>query len=125
MTTLPRISESEWLVMRVLWSEGPLTSNEIVEELTDQTEWKPKTIKTLINRLMKKGAIKYTKKGRKYIYEAAVSKTACVTTERRSFVQRVYGGTMKPMLAALIEDAELSQEDITELKNILEQKERE
>jgi BlaI family penicillinase repressor len=125
MNTLPRISESEWLVMRVLWSEGPLTSNEIVEELTDQTEWKPKTIKTLINRLMKKGAIEYTKKGRKYIYKAAVNERACVTTESRSFVQRVYGGTMKPMLAAFIEDAELSQEDITELKNILEQKEKE
>jgi BlaI family penicillinase repressor len=125
MNALPRISESEWLVMRVLWSEGPLTSNEIVEELTEQTEWKPKTIKTLINRLMKKGAIEHTKKGRKYIYKAAVSEKVCVTTERRSFVQRVYGGTMKPMLAAFIEDAELSQEDITELKNILEQKEKE
>ncbi len=125
MNTLPRISESEWLVMRILWSEGPLTSNEIVEELREQTEWKPKTIKTLINRLMKKGAIEYTKKGRRYIYKAAVSETACVSTERRSFVRRVYGGTMKPMLAAFIEDAELSQEDITELKNILEQKEKE
>lgn len=125
MKTLPRISESEWLVMRVLWSNGPLTSNEVVEELTEQTEWKPKTIKTLISRLMTKGAIEYKKKGRKYIYKAAVSEPVCVATERRSFVQRVYGGTMKPMLAAFIEDAELSAEDIAELKKILEQKRKE
>lgn len=122
MKTLPRISESEWLVMRVLWSNSALTANEIVKELTDQTEWKPKTIKTLINRLMKKGAIEYKKKGRKYIYKAAVSEPVCVATERRSFVRRVYGGTMKPMLAAFLEDAELSEEDISELKRILEQK---
>lgn len=125
MAKVPRIPESEWLVMRVLWSNGVLTANEVVKELTGQTKWKPKTIKTLITRLVNKGAIKFKKEGRKYRYYAAISEAECVATERRSFVKRVYGGTMKPMLAAFIEDAELSQEDITELKNILEQKEKE
>jgi BlaI family penicillinase repressor len=125
MKTLPKISESEWLVMRVLWSNGALTANEVVKKLTGQTKWKPKTIKTLITRLMKKEAIEFKKEGRKYRYYAAVSEAKCVGAQRRSFVRRVYGGTMKPMLAAFLEDAELSAEDIAELKRILEQKGKE
>ncbi len=122
MKTLPKISESEWLVMQVLWSNGALTANEVVKKLTGQTKWKPKTIKTLITRLMKKEAIEFKKEGRKYRYYAAVSEAKCVGAQRRSFVRRVYGGTMKPMLAAFLEDADLSAEDISELKKILEQK---
>ncbi len=125
MRTLPKISESEWLVMRVLWSNGPLTANEVVKELTGKTKWKPKTIKTLITRLMKKGAVKFEKEGRKYRYYPAVSEAECVRMERRSFVRRVYGGTTRPMLAAFLEDAKLSAEDISELRKILEQKEGE
>jgi len=122
MKKLPKISESEWLVMRVLWSNGSLTANEVVKALTGKTKWKPKTIKTLITRLMKKGAIKFEKEGRKYRYYPAVSEAECVRMERRSFVRRVYGGTTRPMLAAFLEDAKLSAEDISELKKILEQK---
>jgi len=122
MKTLPKISESEWLVMRVLWLNGSLTANEVVKELTGKTKWKPKTIKTLITRLMKKGAVKFEKEGRKYRYYPAVSEAECVRMERRSFVRRVYGGTTRPMLAAFLEDAKLSAEDISELKKILEQK---
>jgi len=125
MKKLPRISESEWLVMRVLWSNGALTANEVVKELTGQTKWKPKTIKTLITRLMQKGALRFRKEGKKYRYYPAVSEAECVGAQRRSFVRRVYGGTMKPMLAAFLEDAELSGDDISELKKILEQKEKE
>ncbi len=122
MKKLPKISESEWLVMRVLWSKGQLTANEVVKELTGKTKWKPKTIKTLITRLMKKGAVKFEKEGRKYRYYPAVSQAECVRMERHSFVRRVYGGTTRPMLAAFLEDAKLSAEDISELRKILEQK---
>ncbi len=125
MKKLPKISESEWLVMRILWSKGPLTANEVVKELTGKTKWKPKTIKTLITRLMKKGAVKFEKEGRKYRYHPAVSQAECVRMERYSFVRRVYGGTTRPMLAAFLEDAKLSAEDISELRKILEQKEGE
>jgi BlaI family penicillinase repressor len=122
MKKLPRISESEWLVMRVLWSESPLAANEVFEELDGKTKWKPKTVKTLIDRLVKKGAVKFKKDGRRYMYYPAVNEDECIATERRSFVRRVYGGTTKPMLAAFLEDAELSAQDISELKQILEQK---
>ncbi|MHC4740673.1 MAG: BlaI/MecI/CopY family transcriptional regulator [Planctomycetota bacterium] len=125
MKRMPKISESEWLVMRVLWSRDGITANEIVEKLAGRTQWKPKTVKTLINRLVKKGAVRFDREGRQYRYHPTVSEAECVRKERVSFVQRVYGGTAKPMLAAFLEDAELSQEDIAELKRILEEKERE
>ena len=122
MKQVPRISESEWLVMRVLWSKSPMAAQEVFERLDGMTEWKPKTVKTLIDRLVKKGAVKYEKDGRRYMYYPTVGRAECVTTERHSFVRRVYGGITKPMLAAFLEDAELSAEDISELKRILEQK---
>ena len=122
MKKLPKISESEWLVMRVLWSKSPLAAQEIFEQLDGTTKWKPKTVKTLVDRLVKKGAVKFEKDGRRYMYHPAVSENDCIATERRSFVRRVYGGTVKPMLAAFLEDAELSARDISELKRILEQK---
>ena len=122
MKKLPKISESEWLVMQVLWETNPLTANQIVEELAGKTKWKPKTIKTLITRLTNKGAIKFEKEGRLYRYYPAVIKDDCVRMERRSFVRRVYGGINKPMLASFLEDADLSANDIAELKKILEQK---
>ena len=124
MRKMPGISESEWFVMRVLWSRGALTANEIVKELAGKTKWKPKTVKTLINRLVKKGAIRFDREGRQYRYRPTVGEAECVRKERLSFVQRVYGGTMTPMLAAFLEEAELSGEDIEELKTILDQKER-
>ena len=122
MKKLPKISESEWQVMQVLWKTSPLTANEIVKELAGTANWKPKTIKTLITRLTKKGAVKFEKEGRLYRYHPAVSKDECVRMERRSFVRRVYGGINRPMLASFLEDADLSANDIAELKKILDQK---
>lgn len=122
MKKLPKISESEWLVMCVLWSKSPLAAQDVFDKLDGTTKWKPKTVKTLIDRLVKKGAVKYEKDGRRYMYFPAIGRDECVTTERRSFVRRVYGGISKPMLAAFLEDAELSADEIAELKKILEQK---
>ncbi len=122
MRKLPKISDSEWRVMRVLWSKSPLAAQDIFERLDATTKWKPKTVKTLIDRLVQKGAVKYEKDGRRYLYYPAVGRDECITTERHSFVRRVYGGITKPMLAEFLEDAELSAEDISELKEILEQK---
>ena len=84
--------------------------------------FKPKTVKTLIDRLVKKGAVKFEKEGRRHRYYPAVERDECIATERQSFIRRVYGGITKPMLAAFLEDAELSAEDISELKEILEEK---
>ena len=110
--------------MKLLWADSPATANKIVEQLSGTSSWKPKTIKTLLNRLVKKKALGYTKNGREYHYYPLVSRAECVRAESSSFLRRVHGGATKPMLAAFLENEELSQQGITELKNILEKKGR-
>ena len=119
---LPRIAESEWRVMQVLWEHGPQTANDVVRNLAGQVKWKPRTIKTLISRLVGKGAVTFETEGNRYRYAAAVNKSECIRSETKSFVRRVYQGAMKPALAAFLEDADLSPEEIKELQEILEQK---
>lgn len=119
---LPKIADSEWRVMQVLWERGPQTANDVVNALSSEVKWKPRTIKTLIGRLVKKGAIKVADEGYRYRYSAAVAESACVRSETKSFVRRVYKGTMTPVLAAFLEDADLSADEIDELQQILDQK---
>ncbi len=108
--------------MKVLWSAPGLAADDVVEALRGKVTWNARTIRTLINRLLQKKALKYVKEGRKYRYFPAVREEQCIRQERRSFLQRVYGGTVAPMLAAFIEDAELSPADIEELRRMLDQK---
>jgi BlaI family penicillinase repressor len=122
---IPKIAESEWRVMQVLWSNGSQTANDVVNALSGEVKWKPRTIKTLISRLVKKGAVKVTEEGYRYRYSAAVNETACVRSETKSFVRRVYQGAMKPALAAFIEDADLSDKEIDDIQKILSQKRKE
>jgi len=120
MHKAPRISDSEWEVMRVLWAASPQTANRIVERLTATTSWKATTIRTLINRLVEKEAIGYEKRGREYHYYPLASESECVQAETRSFLGRVYRGALHPILAAFMENEELSPEDIEQLERILE-----
>lgn len=119
---LPRIADSEWRVMQVLWEHGPQTANDVVRALSGEVKWKPRTIKTLISRLVKKGAIKVAEEGYRYRYSAAVAESACVRSETKSFVRRVYQGAAKPALAAFLEDADLSEQEIDDLQKVLDQK---
>jgi BlaI family penicillinase repressor len=122
MKKIPKISESEWQVMGVLWERSPVTAHDIVKSLSESTLWKPKTIKTLISRLLAKKAIGFEKKGRQYHYFPYFSQADCIRAETQSFLARVYGGGLKPMLAAFIEDEALSEQDVAELKRLLDAK---
>lgn len=121
MKKIPKISDSEWQVMKVVWGKSPISTNEVVEKLTAVTHWKPKTIMTLLNRLVKKGALGFEKKGRVYHYHPQVREAECIKAESRSFLNRVHGGTLKPMLAHFLEEADLTDDEIEELKNILDE----
>jgi len=125
MNPIPRISESEWLVMNVLWEKNPLTANTLVDLLSDTIHWKPKTIKTLLNRLVKKGILGFETSGREYHYYPLVNRSDCIKQESRTFLNRVFGGTAKPMIAMLVEDEDLSPQDIEELKRMLDEKKQE
>jgi BlaI family transcriptional regulator, penicillinase repressor len=121
MEPVPSISDAEWQVMKFIWTHTPATTNDVVDALTACTDWKPKTIMTLLNRLVKKHALGFEKKGRVYEYTPLVAESDCVRQENRFFLQRVYGGHLKPMLAEFLRDADLSKEDLDELKRILDE----
>ena len=123
MAKTPRISEAEWEVMKVLWKTSPRTANEIVKELKGRTHWKRETIRTLINRLVQKKTLGFEKKGRQYHYFPRVTEAEGIKAEAESFVKRIGGGSIEPMLAAFVEEKQLSAEKIARLKSILSQAE--
>ena len=94
MPALPQISDSEWDVMKVIWEAGPLTAGQIVQRLEGQTDWHPRTIKTLLGRLVKKGAVAMEEDGSRYLYRAKVTREACRRYEARSFISRVFDGAV-------------------------------
>jgi BlaI family penicillinase repressor len=123
MKRVPRISETEWAVMKVVWSKGSGTANDIIEKLhqTDKT-WHPKTMKTLLGRLVTKKALDYQKVGRTYVYRSIVSEEECASAATESFLDRVFGGSLQPMLAYFVRRKKLSAADIAELKRILDKR---
>jgi BlaI family penicillinase repressor len=116
---LPRISDAEWLVMKTLWNRAPLTTNQVVETLQPQTQWQPKTIHTLLRRLVNKGALIFSKQGREYLFQPVVQAQDCLRQASRTFLQRLFDGRAAAFLAYLLEEEDLSAEDIAELKRML------
>ncbi|MDD5698133.1 MAG: BlaI/MecI/CopY family transcriptional regulator [Victivallaceae bacterium] len=121
MKEIPGISEAEYEVMKVVWKKYPLTSGEIIEKLSPKKNWNPKTVKTLINRLVKKQALVHTAQGKAYLYSPAVSREACASRESESFIKRVFDGAMMPMLAHFAKANKIKPEDVERLKKILEE----
>ncbi|WP_438350860.1 penicillinase repressor BlaI [Paenibacillus sp. FA6] len=122
MESIPNISDAEWEVMKVLWTKTSCTANEVIDDLADHTDWKPKTVRTLLNRLVQKQAISYSQENRVYTYFPLVSEDECVKYETQSFLKRIYGGAFKPMLVNFLKEEQLSSEDIKELRDILDDK---
>ncbi|MCR8644006.1 BlaI/MecI/CopY family transcriptional regulator [Paenibacillus sp. N1-5-1-14] len=124
MNHTPKISDSEWEIMRILWEQSPRTANEIIAILNDDTYWKPTTVKTFISRLVKKDVLGYKEEGRSYYYYPLVEQDECLRAENQSFLKKIYGGALKPMLVNFLrEEDSLSQEDIAELRRMLDDKE--
>jgi BlaI family transcriptional regulator, penicillinase repressor len=123
MSRIPRISETEWEVMQIVWALAPCTASDIITALsTRDPSWHPKTAKTLLNRLVRKRALGFKKEGRAYVYRPLVKQDACVDAVSESFLERVFGGSLRPMLAHFVERDKLSAEEIRELKRLLEGK---
>jgi len=108
--------------MKVLWKQSPVTSQQVIDQISEPMEWSPKTVKALLNRLLKKGAIQFEAVGRVYYYTPIVAEEDCIREERKSFLQRIYGGARSPMLAHFIQDEQLTEEEIESLKKLLEEK---
>ena len=110
--------------MKVCWNRSPLSAQEIIDVLATRDDWHPKTVKTLLNRLVKKRALGFTKEGRAYLYHPLVAEKDCVSAESQSFLDRVFGGSFQPMLAHFVESRPLSAAEITEIKKLLKGKDK-
>ncbi len=118
----PSISESEWLVASVIWSEEGLTASEVAARLADRTAWKQKTVNTFLARLVTKGVLFTRPEGRAFRYFPKIPREHCVRRESESFLQRVFGGAVAPMLAHFCETNDLSDEEVARLRKILKRK---
>lgn len=121
MSTM-RISDAEWAVLRVLWARQEALGADIVAALQETTTWKPTTIKTLLSRLVKKRAVGFRPDVPGYVYFPLVTEEACAAQERRSFLQKVYGGDPRSMMAAFLTEERLTPEDIAALRRLLDEK---
>lgn len=103
----------------MIWSGKGSTAKQVVEALQRKRKWKPRTIQTLLRRLVDKGVLGYTKRGREYVFHPLVEAKACVRTASRSFISRVFDGELAPFLAFFLENEDLTDEEVEELRQIL------
>ena len=122
MPSLPDISESEWSLMEALWESSPQTASELTKTLRPTMNWAENTVRTLLTRLIDKGAIKTGENSSgTRTYLPAVKREACVRAEGESFMQRMFGGAAKPLLVHFAQNSKLTAEEVKELKKILDQ----
>ncbi|PBI18321.1 BlaI/MecI/CopY family transcriptional regulator [Clostridioides difficile] len=119
MKKLPHISEAEYKVMKIIWKYAPISTTEVIEKLVETSTWSPKTIQTMLLRLVKKGALTYEKNSRVFVYTPLVKEEEYVATESSSFLNRFYNGTLNSMVLNFLENDKLSEDDIEELREIL------
>ena len=119
MSKLPQISEAEFEVMKVIWKYAPISTNEVTKKLTQTTDWSPKTIQTMLKRLVTKKALTYEKQSRVFVYTPLVPETEYIRQESNSFLNKYYNGNIVSMLTSYLEDDKLSKTELDTLRHLL------
>jgi BlaI family penicillinase repressor len=114
------ISDAESVVMDVLWRKAPQSADEVVAALAASTDWREPTIKTLLNRLLKKGVVAAEREGKRYLYRPLVKRADYVHSESKSLLDRLFDGRVAPLVAHFSEQRKLSKKDLAELKRLIE-----
>lgn len=114
-----RVSESEKLVMEILWQESPLSSTDVVNRLREHG-WNEKTVKTFLNRLVKKDVVSFEKDGRRYLYSPIVERDDFLLSESEGFLNKVFKGDMRELLATFVQNKQLSSQELDYLKELLD-----
>ena len=122
-TAPPSITDAEWKVMQVFWGRGALSLREVIESLEGESDWKPRTVQTLMRRLVTKGALSVEENGRDFRYTPAFSQADCQHDESRSFLGRVFEGRLVPFLAGMVENEAISRDEIDEMRRLLDEAE--
>ena len=117
-----QISDSEWDVMEPIWAAGACTAADVIKQLRDTHEWNHSTIRTLLARLVEKGALEYDVDGSRYIYRAAVTRQRCVRQEGRSFLEKAFGGDVTALVAHFVAEASLDADQVEQLRQLLARK---
>jgi predicted transcriptional regulator len=121
----PAISEAESHVMELLWRSAPQASEELVAALHPGTGWHENTVRTLLNRLVRKGAVRAEREGRRYLYSPLLTREQWQAAESRSLLDRVFGGKVAPLLVHFSRSEKLSKHDVAELRKLVDQLEKE
>ncbi|GKX27783.1 beta-lactamase repressor [Vallitalea longa] len=122
---IPNISDAELEVMKLIWDDNPITSETIIKELSEKMTWSSGTIRTFINRLLKKEVIGYKRSGRTFFYYPILTKETYIKAENRTFLQRMYNGAVDRLFYHFIEDENLTEEELDKLQQLLiERKEK-
>ena len=115
-----QISEAESRVMRVLWESGPATADEVFKAIGKQEGWQEPTVKTLLNRLLSKGAVSAEAEGRRYRYQPLLEEKDWVLEESQGLLGRLFNGRVAPMVAYFSKHGQLSKNDVAELKKLID-----
>jgi len=115
------ISEAESTIMEVLWRQAPRSAEDILAEVAPRQGWQEGTVKSLLNRLLKKKAIKAERDGRRYLYTPLLSREKYVSQESKGLLDRLFGGRVAPLVAHFSEQQKLSKKDIAELRQLLKE----
>lgn len=117
---LPPITDAEWDVMDVLWQRSPLTAQDVHGALSERREWSLGTVKTLLTRLLKKGALRHVDDGKRFLYRPAVTKRAWVRAAGKDLLRRVGPGAESPLLAFFLKESRLDRTELRELRALLD-----
>jgi len=120
MPTNPNLADAEWKVMKLLWRKSPQPAYDLAQVLGKSEGWSPATVKTLLNRLLKKGALKHEQYKNLYLYAPAVNEEACIAEESRSFLHQVFDGSVGNLMVHFAKSRDLSEDEINELRKILD-----
>ena len=115
------ITEAESAVMEVLWARSPLAAEDVFEALSGSRGWQEATVKTLLNRLLRKGAILATRDGRRYAYSPVLQREAWLLGESQGLLERLFDGRVAPLVSHFSKHRKLSRKDIGELRKLLEE----
>ena len=105
--------------MKLVWAGSPILAREVIARLAASRKWHGKTVRTLLARLVKKGAIGFHKQGRAYLYRPLVKQADCVRAETQSLLDRVFDGSLVAMLAHILENRKISESEARELRLLL------
>jgi BlaI family penicillinase repressor len=115
------ISQAESVVMEVLWRMSPIATEDVMAGLEPDGKWQESTVKTLLNRLLKKGAISARKDGRRYLYSPVLKRKQWLSEESTGFLNRLFGGRVAPLVAHFSSQRKLSKKDIADLKHLIQE----